>query len=67
MDFATVARFVRDASQPRPYRFLHTLISDTDNKPPRCRKHDVPKVAHTYGPQLTVCPVCFPAEAVIEA
>lgn len=57
----TVTRFVQQASQPRPYRFLHTLLIDTDT--PTCRKHQVPKVPHTYGEPLSVCPECFPSEA----
>ena len=66
MDLATVRRFVREASKPRPYRFLHTLIEHRDATP-RCRRHDVPKVPHVYGDQLLVCPECFPAEAVKSA
>lgn len=66
MEFATVVRFVREASRPRPYRFLHSLIQHEDSAP-RCRKHDVPKVPHKYGEQLLVCPECFPAEAVSAA
>lgn len=59
----TVDRFVQAASAPRPYEFLKYLVS-TDTAPLTCRQHQVNKTSHVFGPQLNVCPMCFPAEAL---
>lgn len=63
MNAKTVARFLKAASTPRPYRFLDTLIRSEDT-PSLCRKHNVHKVPHMFGEQLLVCPRCFPQETV---
>ena len=59
----TVDRFVQAASAPRPYEFLKSLAA-SDTVALMCRKHRVSKTPGVFGPQLTVCPEGFPAEAL---
>ena len=61
---ATAERFVTAAGEPRPYAFLQSLVQQNESSS-MCRKHGVMKVQHTYGPQLQVCPECFPAEVLV--